>query len=200
MLFNCYTVSGTSIIGGIDINTFDSIVADQGETVADYAELSFIPILPYRHPTLQDDAHLSLAFLKAVPEGDADDGMVVAVDCREWYLCRLDPSMLLLDPGGRDSKALLWLPPNKKYLLAHKDGDKILALNTRDIVPEIVVMNRAALMLSGMNIDVTGIFPERLTRSDQASPKALPACRKTRQQAGQPRQARKARQPKSKQP
>lgn len=144
-----YTVKD-NVVGGIQVDEFESIVVeDTSTTLLKKAVLQIVPVLsPANDKSLNSVSESSICFLKEAGKKDTEskDYVVIAVDPAVWKLCYNRDSFGLLDPCGVNGMVLLLVKKGTKHVLVRAD-DKHVELSVDDNnKPVIGRCNRASLL------------------------------------------------------
>ena len=146
---HCYTVKD-NVVGGIQVDEFESIVVENASTtLLKKAVLQIIPVLkPENSKSLNSVSQSSISFLKEPAKKDTEskDYVVIAVNPSEWKLCYQTDSFGLIDPCGVNGMVLLLVKKGTRHVLV-KANDKHVELSVDDSSkPVIGSCNRASLL------------------------------------------------------
>ena len=145
---HCYTVKD-NVVGGIQVDEFESIVVDPATTLLKKAVLQIVPILkPDNDKSLNSVSENSLSFLKETGKKDTEskDYVVIAVDPADWKLCYNKDSFGLIDPCGVNGMVLLLVKKGTKHVLVNAKDKHVELSVGDDNKPIISRCSRAALI------------------------------------------------------
>ena len=159
MSYRCYTLSSLTPEEGIDTGDYDCIVNGNGRMLN--ANLRLMPAMDDDSFDEATRAELSLAFLQQVstPAG-REPGAVVSVDPTVWQPYTEHCRFVLLDPGGRHGRVLLFIPPDcANVLVSQRDLDQVCTLSVSSSGGLVIGrQSRGAAMLTALGWNPAQLF------------------------------------------
>lgn len=185
----CYTLTHDSLLEGIEVNTYDSIVADPCIERIDYACVQLIPVLDEVKKSEADGdfAKLASGSLTFICQEKDDSnvskaGVLLSVNPKYWVLTYDRSNVVLLDPSGNDGSLLLYIQANTYNHIHHRRTNKSLNID-KDCALTIQRTNRASLFLDALSLPAIKIIPPDNThQSPQASSKKQRGNQRSNQQ------------------
>lgn len=185
----CFSLNGSDVVEGILSSSFDSIVSDS-DTITSAAVQTF-PLIKdpqvYDASSFEQITQAALVFLRDPEEGDSpsDMGIILSVDPDEWMLTTDKPQVVILDPGGKDDRVLLYIGRNQPGVLLQQNSRKPCCFSvTEDNEPHVGPFNRAAALLSALDDQyVLSTLVSREEPPSVAAPKIGTARRRCTRQA-----------------
>lgn len=185
----CYTLTHDSLLEGIEVNHYDSIVADPCIERIDYACVQLIPVLDEVKKAEADDdfaklASGSLTFICQEKDDSnvSKSGVLLSVNPKDWVLTYDRSHVVLLDPSGEDGRLLLYIQADTCNHIHHRRTNKSLSID-KDCSLTIQTTNRASLFLQALSLPAIKIIPpDNKHQSPQASSKKPRGNRRSNQQ------------------
>lgn len=186
-MLKCYTLTSKAISVGIEVDAYESIVAEPGTKLITAACIHLIPVLDGINTVDPEDfaqvASSSLAFICAENSSKttSDSGILLSLNPSEWSLTFDKAHIVLLDPAGVHNKILVYVQAGTKYHIQHRREPKTLFVDDECNL-SIHSTNRASLFMKALSLPVLKINPpDNTRRASQASAKKRSSNRRSNQ-------------------
>lgn len=191
MFIKCYTLTNSSYSAGIEVDQYESIVADPDTKLVTTACIHLIPVLKTLIDKDPDDfakvASGSLAFICAEnsDENISDEGILISLNPNDWALTFDKAHVVLVDPAGVGDRILVYVQAGTKYHIQHRRDNKTLFVDNNCNIA-IHTTNRASLFMQALSLPIfKTTLPGNKHRCSPASSKKKPGNRRNSQQETQ---------------